>query len=73
VEGSEVKLLRPSTGRSYDLNKEGTITLEKADSTALRLAIGSAAYVQDQAEKVIPNKVTLTSYPNPTSGQATLE
>jgi len=73
VEGSEVKLLRPSTGRSYDLNKEETITLEKADSTALRLAVGSAAYVQDQVEKVVPNEVTLTSYPNPMRKQATLE
>jgi hypothetical protein len=69
----DVALLHPSTGRSYDLNGKEAITLQKADSTALRLAVGSAAYVQDQAEKVIPDEVTLTSYPNPTSGQATLE
>jgi len=72
AEGSEVRLLHPSTGQSYDL-REKAATIEETDSTALRLAVGSAAYVQDQAEKVIPDEVTLTSYPNPTSGQATLE
>jgi hypothetical protein len=29
--------------------------------------------VQDQVEKVVPNEVTLTSYPNPMREQATLE
>jgi fibronectin type 3 domain-containing protein/pimeloyl-ACP methyl ester carboxylesterase len=72
AEGSEVRLLHLSTGQSYDL-REKAATIEETDSTSLRLAVGSAAYVQDQAEKVIPDEVTLTSYPNPMSGQATLE
>jgi hypothetical protein len=73
VEGSEVELLHPSTGRSYDLRSGETVTLQETDSTALRLAVGSAAYVQNQADKVVPDEVTLTSYPNPMRKQATLE
>jgi len=73
VEGSEVKLLRPATGRTYDLKSGEPVTLQETDSTALRLAVGSAAYVQDQADKVVPDEVTLTLYPNPMRRQATLE
>lgn len=73
TEGSEVKLLRPSTGRSYDVSSEETITLEEADSTGLRLAVGSTTYVKDQVERIVPDEVTLTSYPNPFRTQATIE
>ncbi|MFB6272695.1 MAG: FG-GAP-like repeat-containing protein [Salinibacter sp.] len=73
AEDSEMKLLRPSAGRSYDLATEEAITLEEADSTGLKLAVGSPAYVQNQAKKVLPDEVTLTSYPNPLRRQATVE
>jgi hypothetical protein len=73
AEDSEMKLLRPSAGRSYDLVAEKAITLEEADSTGLKLAIGSPAYVRNQAEKVVPDEITLTSYPNPMRRQATVE
>jgi pimeloyl-ACP methyl ester carboxylesterase len=73
ADGSEVELLRPSTGQSYDLKAKKAVTIENVDSTALQLAVGSAAYVQNQVEKVVPDKVTLTSYPNPMQEQATLE
>lgn len=73
TEGAEAKLLRPSTGRSYDLVQGKPVAIEEADSTGLKLAIGSASYVEAQAEQVVPDKVRLTSYPNPTRGQATIE
>jgi hypothetical protein len=73
TEGAEAKLLRPSTGRSYDLVQGKPVAIEEADSTGLKLAIGSASYVEAQAEQVVPDEVRLTSYPNPTRGQATIE
>jgi hypothetical protein len=73
LEGRQASLIRPSTGRSYSLRSGGAVTLERADSTALRLAVGSGAYVQNQVEKVVPDEVTLTSYPNPARKEATLE
>jgi hypothetical protein len=69
----EVALLRPSTGQSWDLRERESITLREADSTALKLAVGSAAYVEDQEQDVVPDEVTLISYPNPMRRQATLE
>lgn len=73
VNGSEVKLLHPALGRSYDLTSEEPITLERADSTSLKLAVGSMSYVSNQAEKIVPDKLTLTTYPNPLRQQATVE
>ncbi|MCS3952869.1 T9SS type A sorting domain-containing protein [Salinibacter ruber] len=70
---AEAKLLRPSTGRSYDLVEGTPVAIEEADSTGLKLAIGSASYVEEQAKQIVPDEVRLTSYPNPTRGQATIE
>jgi flagellar hook assembly protein FlgD len=39
----------------------------------LKLAVGSAAYVEGKEQEVVPDEVTLTAYPNPISRQATLE
>lgn len=72
-DGRHVVLLRPSTGQSWDLGETGAVTLREADSTALKLAVGSVSYVQDQEQKVVPDEVTLTSYPNPLRRQATIE
>ena len=69
----EVALLRSSTGQSWDLREKEAVTLRNADSTALKLAVGSAAYVEDQEQDVVPNEVTLTSYPNPLQKQGTIE
>jgi len=69
----EVRLIRPATGQSYDLRSKEAVTLQDADSTALRLAVGSTSYVQNQAQEALPDEVTLTSYPNPMRKQATLE
>ena len=72
-ERQEVVLLHPSTGQSYDLRKNKTTTLRDADSTALKLAVGSAAYVENREQSVVPEEITITSYPNPTREQATIE
>jgi hypothetical protein len=69
----EVALLRSSTGQSWDLREKEAVTLRDADSTALKLAVGSAAYVEDQEQDVVPDEVTLTSYPNPLQEQGTIE
>lgn len=73
LKGRKVLLLDPASGQSWDLRGREAVTLRKADSTALKLAVGSAAYVEDQAQKVMPDEVTLTSYPNPMRRQATIE
>ncbi len=73
LKGRHVVLLRPSTGESWDLQSEKAVTIQEVDSTALKLAVGSAAYVDKQEQKVVPDEVTLTSYPNPVRRQATLE
>ena len=72
-QGQEVALLRPSTGQSWNLREKEVVTLRDADSTALKLAVGSAAYVEDQEQDVVPDEVTLTSYPNPLQEQGTIE
>jgi len=73
LEGREVVLLDPASGQSWDLRSDETVTLSETDSTALKLAVGSAAYVQDQEQEIVPDEVTLTSYPNPLRRQATIE
>ena len=40
---------------------------------SLKLAVGTESYVEGKREAVIPEEVRLTSYPNPTRGQATVE
>jgi hypothetical protein len=72
LEGREVALLHPSTGQSYDLRAQQAVTLQRVDSTALQLAIGSAAFVKNKRQSVVPDEVTLTSYPNPLRRQATV-
>lgn len=73
LNGRQVVLLRPSTGQRWDLRKTGAVTLREADSTALKLAVGSASYVQDKEQEVVPDEITLSSYPNPMRRQATIE
>jgi hypothetical protein len=41
--------------------------------TTLKLAVGSQAYVEGRSETVVPDEVTLSSYPNPFRQQATVE
>lgn len=69
----EIALLNRSAGRSYDLRSDQTVTLQRVDSTALQLAVGSASFVEDQRQLVTPDEVELTTYPNPLRTQATVE
>jgi hypothetical protein len=73
--GSEsAALLRPETGESYDLRRQETVTIGPEGKTVeLKVAVGSGQYVEERADQVVPREVSLTSYPNPTGGQATVE
>jgi hypothetical protein len=74
VEGQSVALLHPSAGETYDLRQEETAQIEpEGESAQLKLAVGTEGYVQDQTDKVLPEEVTLTSYPNPARRQGTVE
>ncbi len=74
TEGQSVALLHPSAGRTYRLRADVTIQIgEGQEETALKLAVGTEGYVDEQASQVIPDEVTLTSYPNPFRKQATVE
>jgi hypothetical protein len=71
--GREALLIEDATGTSHDLRAGQTVTIEAADRTALRLAVGTADFVDKEREAVLPKEVTLTTYPNPMREQATLE
>ncbi len=74
TEGQSMALIRPSAGKTCRLRADETVQIEGSqDETALRLAVGTEGYVDEQADQVIPDEVTLTSYPNPVQKQATVE
>lgn len=74
VEGRSVALLHPSTGETYDLREEQVVTIEpEGEATKLKLAVGTESYVESAESKVLPSKVSLTSYPNPIGQQGTIE
>lgn len=71
--GRQALILDPVKGTSYDL-RSGTVRLEPtAETTELRLAVGSATFVARQAEAVVPDDLSLTVYPNPVRTQGTLK
>jgi surface protein len=70
----EARLLRPKAGKTYDLRERPVVTVEpEGETVELELAVGTEKYVQQEAEEVLPDEVTLTSYPNPMGRQGTLE
>lgn len=73
LDGREVVLIEEASGESHDLRATESVTINQADSTALRLAVGSEAFVEDQRQSILPNEVSITSYPNPFRSRATLE
>lgn len=74
TEGQSVALLHPSAGKTYRLRADEPVQItESQEETALKLAVGTEGYVDEQAGQVIPDEVTLTSYPNPVQKQATVE
>jgi len=69
-----VALLHPSAGTTYDLRREEAIEIEPEEKTTkLKLAVGTEDYVEEQADQILPEEVTLTSYPNPARRQGTVE
>ena len=74
IGGRSVALLDPSAGRTYDLRDRQSVTLKPEEKTTdLELAIGTEDYVGNQKEQVLPEEVSLTSYPNPMGRQGTIE
>jgi hypothetical protein len=75
LDSRKVVLINPETGRSHDLRQTPTVTLQPDQKeTRLRLAIGSAAFVENETERATPDRLTLRpSYPNPFRSQTTLE
>ncbi len=74
TEGQSVALLHPSAGKTYRLRADEPVQItESQEEIALKLAVGTEGYVDEQADQVIPDEVTLTSYPNPVQKQATVE
>jgi hypothetical protein len=79
LEGRSASLIVPSTGKSYDLRAGRTVEVEpkevepKGEVSGLRLAVGTSQYVGKEARSALPEEMSLTSYPNPTGGQATVE
>lgn len=75
VAGREVRLIDASEGRSYDLREQSEIRVDPSEGEALdlQLAVGTEAFVGQQAESMVPEEVALTSYPNPVREQGTLE
>jgi len=74
VKGYEVMLLQPAAGETHNLRHKEQVTMTPdGETTTLKLAVGSKAYVEGRSENVVPNEVTLSSYPNPFRQQATVE
>jgi hypothetical protein len=74
VEGQSVALLRPSAGTTHDLREEPAVTIDPdGPATTMKVAVGTEEYVQSKTETVLPEKVRLTSYPNPIGQQGTIE
>ncbi len=69
-----VALLHPSAGKTYSLRPGKSVEIGgDQEEVALRLAVGTDGYVDGKREAVLPEKVRLTSYPNPIRRQGTLE
>ncbi len=69
-----VALLHPSAGKTYSLRPDKSVEIGgDQEEVALRLAVGTDGYVDGKREAVLPEKVRLTSYPNPIRQQGTLE
>lgn len=74
-QGREVVLINRQTGRSHDLQNSSSMTLTpQHETTEFRLAVGTEAFVDGEKARALPRQLELHSnYPNPFSGQTTLE
>ncbi len=67
-------LIDRSEKTTYDLSRDGPIQITPGqEKRRLEVAVGSESYVEGKREKVIPDEVRLTSYPNPAGRRATVE
>ena len=74
LNGREAALLHPSAGTTYDLSISPVVTLEPTgEEVALRVAIGTQAFVDGAVDDIVPTEVTLMAYPNPVQSQATVQ
>lgn len=74
LQSRSVALLDPSVGKSYDVSSDMPLTINpNQEERRLKVAIGSEKFVEGERKEILPDKVTLTSYPNPSRRQATVE
>ncbi len=67
-------LIDRSEKTTYDLSRDGPIQIRPGEEKRrLEVAVGSESYVEGKREKILPEKVRLTSYPNPAGRRATVE
>ncbi len=67
-------LIDRSEKTTYDLSRDGPIQITPGqERRRLEVAIGSESYVEGKREEAIPEKVRLTSFPNPARRRATVE
>ncbi|MCS4116057.1 surface protein [Salinibacter ruber] len=67
-------LIDRSEKTTYDLSRDGPIQITPGqEKRRLEVAVGRESYVEGKREEAMPEKVRLTSYPNPAGRQATVE
>ncbi len=67
-------LLHPAAEKSYDLGDGQPVVIDPTEeTTTLKVAVGSAEYVENEEEAVLPSDVRLSTYPNPIRNQGTIE
>jgi hypothetical protein len=82
-------LVRPATGDTYDLKRAESIKItlggdagtgneNRSETDArrtetLKVVLGSEEYVEAEKAAARPDEVALSAYPNPVSGQGTIE
>ncbi|PQJ26858.1 hypothetical protein BSZ35_18175 [Salinibacter sp. 10B] len=74
VGNRNVTLLHPASGASYNLQADDKIRIDpQQKQTRLRLAVGSARYVNQKEEEILPSEISLDVYPNPIKETGTVE
>jgi hypothetical protein len=67
-------LIDRSEKTTYDLSRDGPIQITPGqERRRLEVAVGTDSYVEGKREEAMPEKVRLTSYPNPAGRRATVE
>jgi hypothetical protein len=67
-------LIDRSEKRTYDLSRDGPIQITPGqERRQLEVAVGTDSYIEGKRERILPEEVRLTSYPNPAGRRATVE